>query len=220
MAGIKNQSEAELLIKSGFSHLGYPLRLPVNVDDTTEEEAAIIISKTAKQTTSVWITYEETADEIIKFCNKLKVKTVQLHGDISIVELKKLRELSPDFTIFKSLVVREGNSEQLMQLVKETTNYIDAFITDTFDPATGASGATGKTHDWAISEKLVKISAKPIILAGGLNADNVYDAIIKVKPAGVDVHTGIENIDGWKDPSKSQQFVENATAAFQKLALS
>jgi phosphoribosylanthranilate isomerase len=54
------------------------------------------------------------------------------------------------------------------------------FITDTFDPSTGASGATGKTHDWDISKSLVQLSPKPVILAGGLNAENVYEAILHV----------------------------------------
>ncbi len=74
---------------------------------------------------------------------------------------------------------------------------MDAYITDTYDPVTKASGATGKTHNWEISKNLVELSAKPVILAGGLNPENVYDAILKVKPAGVDVHTGIENVI-WK----------------------
>lgn len=92
--------------------------------------------------------------------------------------------------------------------------WIDLFITDTYDPVSGASGATGKTHDWEISKRLIRLSAKPVILAGGLNADNVRDAILQVKPAGVDVHTGIEGVDGRKDPELLARFVKEAREAF------
>lgn len=91
---------------------------------------------------------------------------------------------------------------------------MDSFITDTFDPTTGASGATGRVHDWTISRALVDLSDKPIILAGGLNATNVRQAIRAVRPAGVDVHTGIEGPDGRKRLDLTKQFVSEAKAAF------
>ena len=88
------------------------------------------------------------------------------------------------------------------------------FITDTFDPATGASGATGKTHDWTVSRKLVELSPKPVILAGGLNPSNVYEAIRIVRPAGVDVHTGVEDSSGRKSRSLIEAFVNEAARGF------
>ena len=71
-----------------------------------------------------------------------------------------------------------------------------------------------KTHDWDISRKIVEISPVPVILAGGLSADNVRAAIAAVHPAGVDVHTGIETEDGRKSPELSRRFVGEACAAF------
>ena len=67
---------------------------------------------------------------------------------------------------------------------------VDAFITDTFDPDTGASGATGKTHDWEVSQRIVEHSPLPVILAGGLGAGNVKEAIMQVKPGWSGVPTG------------------------------
>jgi len=92
--------------------------------------------------------------------------------------------------------------------------HVDAFIVDTYDPATGASGATGKTHDWAVSRRLVAVSPRPVLLAGGLDAANVARAIRTVRPAGVDVHTGVEGPDGRKDPVRVRAFVAAARAAF------
>jgi phosphoribosylanthranilate isomerase len=131
-----------------------------------------------------------------------------------VSELKKLRALNPDLCIFKSLVVEQDNTGELRRTVEALAPLADAFITDTFDPATGARGATGKTHDWNISRMLVELSPKPVILAGGLNAENVREAILAVRPAGVDSHTGVEGPDGRKDREKVKKFVREARAAF------
>jgi phosphoribosylanthranilate isomerase len=95
------------------------------------------------------------------------------------------------------------------------TDWVDAFLLDTFDPLTGASGATGKIHDWGISRRLVKISLRPVILAGGLTPLNVRQAVLTVRPAGVDVHTGVENHNGWKEQKLVKKFVSEAREAFK-----
>jgi phosphoribosylanthranilate isomerase len=100
-------------------------------------------------------------------------------------------------------------------LVGEVSSYVGAFITDTFDPATGLSGATGKVHDWSVSRSIVELSGKPVILAGGLTADNVKEAILKVRPAGVDSHTGVEGTDGRKKRELVRKFVSEAKKGFE-----
>jgi phosphoribosylanthranilate isomerase len=142
---------------------------------------------------------------------------MQLHGDIEVSELQKIKKLRPDIEIIKSLVVRGNNFDELEKMVDSLSPYVDAFITDTFDPSTGAEGATGKTHDWNISAMLVELSDKPVILAGGLNADNVKEAILQVCPAGVDIHTGVEGKDGRKDYELVKKFVEEAKAGFAEI---
>jgi phosphoribosylanthranilate isomerase len=117
--------------------------------------------------------------------------------------------------IIKSLVIGLHPVEQLLELVQRTALYVDAYITDTFDPSTGACGATGKTHDWRLSRQLVRYSPLPVILAGGLTAENVRAAILAVRPAGVDAHTGLEDVSGRKSQEKVKQFVSEAQEAFR-----
>jgi phosphoribosylanthranilate isomerase len=138
---------------------------------------------------------------------------VQLHGDLPAYEIARLRAMAPDLAICKSLVVRPEDHDLLDGDVSAFSPWVDAFLTDTFDPATGASGATGRTHDWAISRRLAARSSRPLILAGGLTAANVAAAVARVRPAGVDVHTGIEGPDGRKDATLAREFVRHATAA-------
>lgn len=215
IAGVIDKAEAEMLTAAGVDYLGFPLRLPVNKEDTTEEEAAEIIKSISPPHKAVLITYLNKADEIAGFCSKLNVNIVQLHGVISKRELLKTKSLRPDLIIFKSLVVAENNFEELVMTVSLLSPWVDAFITDTFDPATGAEGATGKTHDWSISRKLVELSPKPVIIAGGLNPSNVKKAIMEIRPAGVDVHTGVEGMDGRKDKELVKRFVEEAGEGFR-----
>lgn len=217
IAGIHDMEEARLLMQAGVEYLGFPLRLPVNQEDLTEDEAARLIRQLPADVFPVLITYQDRADDILAFCRQLGAGIIQLHGPIAVAELQKLHQAAPDLQVFKSLVVRAGNTDELERMVRETAPWVAAYITDTFDPATGAEGATGKTHDWRISRRLVEISPRPVILAGGLKPDNVREAVLQVRPAGVDAHTGVEGADGRKDPEKTRRFVVEAQAAFAKI---
>ena len=214
VAGIIDLEEVKMLMNLGVEYIGFPLRLPVNKEDLTEDEAAEVIKGITLPHKAILITYLNDADEIITFCNKLKIKIVQLHGEIELNQLKKIKELRPDIKVIKSLVVRGDNLSELENKVNTNSQWIDMFITDTFDPSTGASGATGKTHDWRISRRLVEISPKPVIIAGGLNPSNVREAILETKPAGVDVHTGIETANGRKDLELTRKFIRECEEAF------
>lgn len=216
IAGVIDDAEARMLVAAGVNYLGFPLRLPHGGEDLGEPAAAELIRGIAGAE-CVLITYLDDPGEINDFCSDLGVSTVQLHGPISGDALARLKRLNPSLGIIKSLIVRQDNLGELRATVGETSAHVDAYITDTFDPATGRSGATGKVHDWAQSRALVELSPRPVILAGGLNDSNVAEAIAAVAPAGVDAHTGVEGADGRKDAGKVQRFVERALGAFGRL---
>nr|WP_321353174.1 phosphoribosylanthranilate isomerase [uncultured Methanoregula sp.] len=219
VAGIIDRREADLLTACGVEYLGFPLRLPVHTEDIADADAAEIIRSLAPPHKGVLITYLHTAKEIQALCHYLGAVHVQVHGDISLEEMRSLKEKNPDLQIIKSLVIRRDNAEALKKAVKMFSPYVLAFITDTYDPVSGASGATGKTHDWNISRSLVEISQRPVILAGGLNPGNVRQAIRHVQPAGVDVHTGVEDRWGRKDKNLVAAFVAEAQAGFEETAV-
>jgi len=214
IAGIIDEDEAKMVLDAGATHLGFPFRLDFNKEDLSEEYAAELIKNLKISDKAVLITYLDKSDEIIELARFLDCQTVQLHGPISLDELEKLRKKAPKLHVWKSLVVKTDNVDELTDLVRSMENLVDAFITDTFNPDTGASGATGKTHDWCVSKKITELSKKPVIIAGGLNPDNVFDAIIQIKTLGVDVHTGIENPDGRKDRAKVKAFIDEANRGF------
>ena len=217
IAGILDKSEAEMLLNSGVNYLGFPLRLPINKEDISEKNAGKIIKSLIPPNYGILITYLNIAEDITKFCKELGCTIIQLHGAIETPELEKLKNIFPELVIIKSLVTGKYSVTELKNTIDEQSEFVDAFITDTYNPTTGATGATGLTHDWEISRELVEYSKKPIILAGGLNSNNVHEAIIKVKPDGVDSHTGVEDACGKKDKKKVERFVSESLRAFEKL---
>ena len=214
IAGVLDMEEAKMLIYAGVKYIGFPLRLPVHKEDLSEKEAKKIINSFPADVNGVLITYLYEADSINDLADYLNVSIIQLHGEIEVSQIKKI---NPKHKLIKSLVVAKDNIEKLRKDLVKYTPYVDAFITDTYDPATGASGATGKTHDWEISRELVSISDKPVILAGGLNAGNVFDAILKVKPAGVDSHTGVELENGRKSFERVKLFLKESKRGFTEI---
>jgi phosphoribosylanthranilate isomerase len=217
-AGITDLAEARMLVESGFRRLGFPFALAYHAEDLDIDEAAAIVRALGSEADPFLITYLDRPVEIQALCRRLGVSAVQLHGDVSPGALKTLRGGWPDLHIIKSLIVRGDNLASLERESLRLAPWVDAFITDTFDPRTGATGATGRTHDWAVSRTLVRICPRPVILAGGLSPENVRRAILEVRPAGVDVHTGIEGPDGRKDRALSRRFVREVQAGFAALA--
>lgn len=214
VAGVRCPGEGRMLLECGVDLLGFPLRLPVHAPDTSEAQARRIIRELGAPR-CVLITYEEDPARLVDLCRFLGVATVQVHADVGPDMLARIKALFP-LRIFKSYVVgRESLSPE--KFCAAYASVCDAFITDSFDPDSGASGATGRTHDWAVSAALVRASLRPVILAGGLTPGNVAEAIRMVRPAAVDAHTGLETADGFKDKKLVQAFVCAARTGFDSL---
>ena len=220
IAGVIDQTEADMLQQCEVKYLGFPLRLPVNREDISENDASTIIRQLRPPTFGVLVTYLDNAADIADFCAFLRAPVVQLHGAIEVGELARLKVIAPELLVIKSLVVGLHTEAALASMVDQLSSFVDGFITDTYDPMTRASGATGKIHDWNISRRLIELSNRPVILAGGLDPDNVRSAILEVKPAGVDSHTGVEDDGGRKCRHKVERFMAEAQIGFQLLTRS
>ncbi|MFA4945368.1 MAG: phosphoribosylanthranilate isomerase [Lentisphaeria bacterium] len=214
IAGVSDAAEAELLLAAGVAWLGFPLRLGYHRPDLDEAAAAALIRHLPAAAVPVLITYQTDGRGIAEFATALGAKAVQAHGEITAAEFARLRGLRPDLFLIKSLIVRGSDPAPLLAAARPFEPAADAFITDSFDPATGACGATGRTHDWTVSHTLARELRRPLILAGGLTPENVAAAIRAVRPAGVDAHTGVEGADGRKEAGRVRAFVAAASATF------
>jgi len=217
IAGVLDGAEAMMLVDAGVGHIGFPFGVPFHKEDMEAEDTARVIGLVKQSVAAVLITYLDKAEEILYLRKKIGAHKVQLHGPISLTEIVRLKTLAPDLPIIKSLIVGKSGISELESAILEFSSYVDLFITDTYDPATDACGATGRIHDWDISRHLVAFSPRPVLLAGGLTPDNVRRAIGHVRPAGVDAHTGVEREDGRKDVRLVRSFVREASAAFASM---
>jgi len=211
IAGVSSFEEALAAEQAGADALGFTVRLPDGVhDELTEARARSIVSVLPPFVTSVAITYVDTAREASDLCRYLGVAVVQLHGSFSLDELHKLRAMAPHLKVIRAVHV---TGPEAIEAARPWERRVDAIILDTADPETGKRGATGKTHDWAISREIVEKVRTPIILAGGLTPDNVAEAVRTVRPWGVDTHTGVETEGGARDLKRIESFVCNARSA-------
>ena len=211
IAGVSTLEEALATAEAGADALGFTVRLPHGVHDgLTEAKARGIVAALPPFVASVAISYVETPRQAVELCRYLGVSTLQLHGPFPTQELPLIRAGLPHLKLIRAVHVT--GPEALAQ-ARSLARHVDALILDTFDPASGRHGATGKTHDWGLSRQIVSEVRVPVILAGGLTPDNVAAAIAAVQPWGVDVHTGVENPDGTRNLDKVRAFVARAKGA-------
>ena len=216
IAGISSLEEALFCESVGVDALGFTVRLPSGVhDDLTEAKARSIVAALPPFVSTVAITYVDTAREAADLCRYLGVSTLQLHGEFPSQELPVLRAALPHLRIIRAVHV---TGPEARARARSLERHVDAIILDTYDPATGRHGATGRTHDWRLSRALVEASRVPIILAGGLTPENVAEAIATVRPWAVDVHTGVEHGDGRRSFDRIRAFVAAVRGAAAALA--
>ncbi len=152
----------------------------------------------------------EFAQDKIKFIEAAGADCIQLHGEEPVEFVADLREsMESRIRIIKKIGVG-GDEKESLENALAYEGVVDAILLDTATGGTGEIGGTGKEHDWNISKEIVEHIKKPVILAGGLNPDNVAKAIALVEPYAVDVSSGVESEVRKKDAVKVMKFVNTA----------
>lgn len=207
ICGINSLKEMETAIKAGADALGFLVGITHLAEDKTDiPTARELIRQMPPFISRVAVTHLETAADVIPMLNELNVDTVQLHNDIPLAEIAKIRSSLPWLKIIKSVSVTGPES---IASARKYIGYADAVILDT--RTNERLGGTGLTHDWTISRQIVKELPIPVILAGGLNPENLQNAIDTVRPYAVDVNSGVET-DQKKDAHKTEAFIRIAHA--------
>ena len=133
-------------------------------------------------------------NEVQAIARECRLDYVQLHGDESPAYCRQV-----GYPVIKVFKIRPGFS------LTDCTGYQPAWtLFDTF--AAGQQGGTGVAFDWQAAAELVRQAPRPLLVAGGLTADNVAQAIRLLKPDGVDVSGGVET-NGIKDTDKIKRFI-------------
>ena len=139
------------------------------------------------------------------------VNTIQLCDALDASAYPALREALPGIALVQVIHVRD---ESAVAEAVGVAPMVDGLLLDSGNPSASVRelGGTGRVHDWALSRRIVAEAPCPVFLAGGLNPDNVADAIRHVRPYGVDLCTGVRT-EGALDAAKLGAFMGAVAAA-------
>lgn len=212
ICGINNKDDMERALKAGASALGFLVGITHVAEDKVDADTARqLISIMPPFTTSVAVTHLTNANDIIELVKYIMSTTVQIHDYIPPYEVSLIKEALPGIKIIKAIHVTGPES---LDLANSFEPFVDALLLDS--RTTDRLGGTGITHDWDLSSLIVRSSKVPVILAGGLNPENVYQAVRKVHPFAVDVNSGVET-NQKKDYQKIVKFIYEANKAEQHI---
>lgn len=199
ICGITRPEDGIAAASAGADAIGlvFYARSPRHV---TPQQARAVINALPPFVTTVGLFVDASRTEIENVLREVPLDTLQFHG-----------EESPEFCAsfnrpyFKAISMREGID---LRGEAERFSSASALLVDTFQA--GVPGGTGVSFDWS---RLPADLSKPLILAGGLNPDNVAQAIIQARPYAVDVSSGVEAAKGIKDAEKIAAFMRGVVKA-------
>lgn len=212
ICGLSNFIDAKTAVDMGADALGFVMGgsvLPVEVEPSAQTVRQII-KEVPKGVESFLVTHLTDPKEILDLANYIDCTGIQVSEDIGQVKLRNIRQQT-NKQIIKTVVVTSGEG---MRMLDEYQDYCDFILLDT--RFGGYTGGTGITNDWKLCAQIIKKSKKPVYLAGGLNIENLNDAMKQTDPAGVDVSTGVSEFGETypkkdrKNKEKIKKFIEIA----------
>jgi phosphoribosylanthranilate isomerase len=196
ICGITNREDALEAVDAGADALGFIL-YEKSKRFIAMEKAIEIVEMLPPFVTTVAVTVNATREfSNLGWRKQLKnFGAAQLHGDETSVHCRAVGKYLP--------VIKMLAADRAEKIVPEDFQ-VSAFLLDTPSPDHGGSG---RTFDWKLALKFKERTRQPIILSGGLNPENVAEAIEAVHPYAVDVSSGVELAPGKKDHAKIREFI-------------
>jgi phosphoribosylanthranilate isomerase len=207
--GITRLEDARRAVDAGAWAVGM-LLWPGSARAIDHAEAARISGALRRQVEIAGVFVNQSLDEVAGLTEELRLSLVQLHGDEGPAFCVEVARRT-GARVIKAHAVRSGADVTAIQAFHTDFHLLDAYHE-------GLRGGTGETFDWALLER--RRSTVPLVLSGGLSADNVGRAIAAVRPFAVDVSSGVESGPGRKDPDKLAAFAAAVGSADADLASS
>ena len=202
---INSLTEAKLALAAGADLLGLVSEMPSGPGVIPLERIAEIVRALPSETRTVLLTSKLNSNDIADQHKAVKTWGIQIVDKLPIIELKKLRKLLPKTRLLQVVHMQDKSS---VSEALSYTKFVDFILLDSGKPRAKLRtlGGTGETHDWSISREICQQSSLPVLLAGGLNPDNIVDAKKAVLPSGFDLCSGVRT-DGKLDPEKLKKFM-------------
>jgi phosphoribosylanthranilate isomerase len=204
ICGITNLDDARAAAELGawaigmIFYEGSPRRCEV-------EEAAAIAAVLKRKVELVGVFVNAPLDNVMGVLDNVPLSVLQFHGDEGPSYCDEARRRT-GLKVMKAVRVRDRAAVRALSAYRTDLHLLDAYVPGTW-------GGTGERLDWDLAADHPR--KPPLVLSGGLDADNVAEAIASARPFAVDVASGVEAEPGRKDPEKLRRFfasVEGATA--------
>lgn len=208
---IQTRKEAERVVNAGVDHIGSVIvsargwkqpEIKETLDFIAQTDAKSSLILLFNDPDLVFSSLEYYQPDIVHFCEILidsNAQNIPGGNCDALIQLQaQIRKNFPQIKIMRTIPIPDNNADDMvpfLELAKIFEPVSDYFLTDTIiisqsgnddQPVEGFVGITGKTCDWKSAAQLVEASQIPVILAGGLSPENVYEGIMMVRPAGVD----------------------------------
>jgi phosphoribosylanthranilate isomerase len=204
ICGITRKEDLDAAAVAGADAVGFVVGVASSPRNIALEKAEKLIRQVPPFVKSVLVTVPKSIDEFETY-EKLNPDAIQIHGE-NLHAAASVRLKIPNILLIGAV---NANLANVLDVVSRTAKIFDAVLLDSF--ADGRYGGTGIVHDWELSKRVKQvIHPKPLILAGGLNPENVAEAVGTVRPYAVDVSSGVERQPGIKDYQKIVEFIKNA----------
>ena len=201
---ISSLAEAQLAIRHGAHAIGLVGPMPSGPGVINNELIAEIARDVPPEVRSFLLTSETSVEGIVAHHRRCPTTTIQLVDELQHGSYANLRKALPGVQLVQVLhVLGEKNIAE----AKALDGQVDALLLDSGNPNLKVKelGGTGRTHNWAISRRIVEEVEIPVFLAGGLKAQNARQAIEEVGPFGLDLCSGVRT-NGHLDEGKLKAF--------------
>ena len=199
ICGITRIEDALAAVEQGADAIGlvFYAKSPRAV---TVQQARMIVAALPPFVTTVGLFVDASRCELGEILDAVPLDLLQFHGDETPAECEGYHR-----PYIKALRVKPGDDVAAQVALYENASGV---LLDTYVP--GIPGGTGEAFDWSLVPEGL---SKPVILAGGLTAENVAQAIAQVRPYAVDISGGVEVSKGIKDAAKIRAFMQAVKAA-------
>jgi phosphoribosylanthranilate isomerase len=211
--GITTVDDARMVASLGADHIGVvPEITPDNWDGVDVDTAKAILSALPRSVTGVALSLGTDVDAVVATARAVPADVLHVVRT-DVLRADDLAVIRRD--VARPLMATVGvDGPDAVDRARALAPVADYLLLDSRHPDTGVVGASGHTHDWAVSATIVREVPRPVILAGGLGPANVEEAIRRVRPWGVDSETRTSRDDDRrrKHPDRVREFVERAHA--------
>jgi phosphoribosylanthranilate isomerase len=209
LCGLTRTQDVAAAVAAGVDALGFNF-YAASPRCITPPTAVQLMAAVPAFVTKVGLFVNAGTADVVQTVQSTGLDLIQFHGDETPEFCESTARAAERPYIRAFGVAPHSSSADLLNLMSAYPN-AKAFL---FDTASAGYGGSGKSFEWSVLQPLAKnVPAPPLVLSGGLNAQNVAEAIRQVRPFAVDVSSGIESAKGIKDAQKIAQFVAAVRAA-------